>query len=178
MNNTKIEATAVWWVIVLYTIGSLVSIAFAIGYILLVYAFIRSLVVSNVAFDGTVLALIMIIGIMLYIMANFIRLPLKTSLKGTTISTYNILGKRSINLTEIVAMKRVNIFQTPSHRGTDTRIYGIRLTTRNGKSLVLHLGSIEDARRREIYKNVLPFVAQNGVAQNSDARVAFSHWAS
>lgn len=165
-QNITIIGTISKLVLCLYIINAIVTVTL---FVLIFYSFttFQSKPINAVLIEALYT---IVMFFTLYTFTCPFRLSFKTVMQGSLLTTYSILGKKTINLQELTSTKRVWIIITRSGS-----IYALKLFTLHG-SLYLQLGSIPKDQRKRLYTAIEPYIFNSNVKQDKWTNQTFQNW--
>jgi len=93
--------------------------------------------------------------VFIFILCFPLRTPLVTFYEEGKLTTWGILGRRQFNLAELSAIKKALI--APNRYAPSYPIVGFKLISRQGKKMILELGTIGRNRRADLINVLKPY---------------------
>lgn len=123
-----------------------------------------------------VLLEIVLCGLVLpLLLGRFWKMPIKTTLRGSVLTTYSLLGRRTVDLSRLAAAQQ-SLYET-LHA---LRLYTLKFTDASGGTAYIYLGTIGSRQREALWYAIRPYIFSNPAVQITDSEgVArtFESWA-
>jgi hypothetical protein len=124
---------------------------------------------------GLLFLFILLEGIAYYYLSRALRLPIKTSISGSILTTNGLVRSKSVDLNQVSSVRGVVIVPGYGRGGTFTK--GLKLVSPSG-SVTIQLSSIANEQRKVIWDAVSPCVERarqnNAFSQDLTFDTSFS----
>ena len=112
-----------------------------------------------------------LVAVLLYLYSCFTRLPFRTTIQNGRLSTISLYGHKSINLAELSDVKKALLLPG---RGSD--LDALKLISKDGTSLYIHLGSIPRTERKALSNKLKPYIMGPSITLGRNALYNFEKW--
>ncbi|HUC87200.1 MAG TPA: hypothetical protein VMR75_02665 [Candidatus Saccharimonadales bacterium] len=104
-----------------------------------------------------------------------LRVPIITSISEDTLKTYGFVGKRSLDLSTLTRASMTTVM-VGGRLGSLNQHSALKLSSQNGKGVIIALGAIPRSKRVRLYQLLQPYLNASGVTRQDGVTDLLQKW--